>query len=646
MLLAKLPYQEQSREREILGWSGLNASDGAKDGEIGAGVNLSSRRYPFLSPRRARAPEGTYTNPSDLFAWEQLVVVDELGTLFYGGKSVGTVTPGEKQMAVITNRLVIFPDQIALNLETSETEQLAALARSAGQVTVTPNSMSFVPDGLSRHDMAVSGYRWDNYRESVWVNTYGKDASALSWSAEGGWIKPDPIPVVLLNDAEGYIVIPQTTDGDFGTQVHLANADWSGHNRPPNLGTDEENNLGYYAVITKTDGLMSTTGCNVFATADVYNLLWKSPSFADILCKGDAVDISGDERVVKEKAIIIAIDEVTNTLTFADDTFESSFTTTEKISVQRNVPKLDFICACNNRIWGVCNETKTIHASALGDPKQWWDYTGESTDSYAVGVGSAGDFTGICARSGSVLCWKEDILHRMVGYGPADYSMYDDTFEGVQAGSHRAMEIINDTLFFKGRNGVYAYSGGQPVLISYPLGTAIYKNATAGTDGLRYYISMQDEDGTWHLFSYDTVHGSWLRQDNTQARAFARLGGTVYIATAEGVLRLGAEGFVGVDWSATLVAFDEDQFEFKQYNYLRLMVDIAVGGTLAVDISIDGGVRTTVYRTDVAGQRLIHVRLPLMRARAMTVTLHGTGDVVIRKLDRQYTICSAYGGSR
>ena len=62
------------------------------------------------------------------------------------------------------------------------------------------------------------------------------------------------------------------------------------------------------------------------------------------------------------------------------------------------MPELDFLCENENRLWGCKGDT--IYASKLGDPFNWNVFDGVSTDSYAVDVGSAGDFTGCFAYRG------------------------------------------------------------------------------------------------------------------------------------------------------------------------------------------------------------------------------------------------------
>lgn len=333
---------------------------------------------------------------------------------------------------------------------------------------------------------------------------------------------------------------------------------------------------------------------------------------------------------------------------------------TAAITVSRPVPDLDFVCECNNRLWGVSNSvenklwnadkqefetynSRVIYASALGSPGSFHVYDGLATDSYALAVASRGDFTGCVAYSGQVLCWKEDLLHRIVGDYPANYAMYTDSFEGVQSGSHKACAIINEVLYYKARSGVYAYAGAQPSLVSYKLGLESYSEAAAGTDGLNYCVSMKDSGGDFHLFVYDTVHGVWYREGNAGAADFTYAGGSLYMAVPGNVYRLSGADCGGVEWSAALAEFDEGACERKQYRWLRLLADIAQGAELRVEISVDGGRNETVCRTAKAGLREINIPLRGMRCGRMAVTLSGVGEVVIRRVTRDYIICSEEG---
>ena len=97
------------------------------------------------------------------------------------------------------------------------------------------------------------------------------------------------------------------------------------------------------------------------------------------------------------------------------------------------------------------------------------------------------------------------------------------------------MKIINETLYYKGRGGVYAYSGGVPELVSDAFGSVRFSEAVAEADGERYYISMKRGD-QWGLYVYDVTRSLWHREDNTHALGMAFWEGTVYFIDGGGGL--------------------------------------------------------------------------------------------------------------
>lgn len=40
-----------------------------------------------------------------------------------------------------------------------------------------------------------------------------------------------------------------------------------------------------------------------------------------------------------------------------------------------------------------------------------------------------------------------------------------------------------------------------------------FRNAVGGSDGRKYYVSMEDENGVWSLFLYDTEKRIWIREE-------------------------------------------------------------------------------------------------------------------------------------
>ena len=199
----------------------------------------------------------------------------------------------------------------------------------------------------------------------------------------------------------------------------------------------------------------------------------------ELFAENQAVEISGSSISENNKSIVIR--SVSDTvLTFYNNSFTAGQSTSE-VTIEREVPDLKLICASNNRVWG-CDDT-TIWASALGDPYTWYNYDGLSTDSYAVAVGSDGAFTGCCAYGSNVLFWKEDVLHKVLGLQPSEYQIYTYTVQGPKQGCQKSLQIINEVLYYLGVEGVYAYSGGTPCLISENFGIRRFQSASAGTDG-------------------------------------------------------------------------------------------------------------------------------------------------------------------
>lgn len=177
--------------------------------------------------------------------------------------------------------------------------------------------------------------------------------------------------------------------------------------------------------------------------------LHKYPGFDELFKAGDAIEISGCTTCAANNGSHIIRSLEARKLTFTKDIFTKTGVEAGTVMLERKVPDLTCICECDNRIWGA--EGKTIYASALGDPTNFYVYDGVSTDSYAVAVGTEGEFTGCIAYSSTVLFWKENCLHKVLGSYPAQYEIYTYTVPGIQKGSEKLLAVINETLFYKGR---------------------------------------------------------------------------------------------------------------------------------------------------------------------------------------------------
>lgn len=251
----------------------------------------------------------------------------------------------------------------------------------------------------------------------------------------------------------------------------------------------------------------------------------------------DAVTISGCTNADYNATKIIT--EVGTDYIVVTGALSASFTQASGLKFERKVPDMDYVCEYNNRLWGCSSANHEIYASKLGDPFNWNCFEGISTDSYAMTVGSDGDFTGCIAHMGYVIFFKEQTIHVMYGDKPSNYSLNTKQLPGVRKGCSRTMQIINETLYYVGRNGVYAYNGAVPTLISDKLtkqfttelhsanaivGEAVVGEAVlggsdesvefvAGKQDDIYYLSCYRNEQP-ELLTFDTKYQLWHKQDD------------------------------------------------------------------------------------------------------------------------------------
>nr|DAG86634.1 MAG TPA: hypothetical protein [Caudoviricetes sp.] len=262
----------------------------------------------------------------------------------------------------------------------------------------------------------------------------------------------------------------------------------------------------------------------------------------------DGVTISGIVKTgVKDlngSAIIWAKDENYIVVVGILDTEINQTAEEGAVTIARKMPEMDFVIESSNRLWG-CKygmvDGKTvneIYASKLGDFRNWNCFMGISTDSYAASCGTDGQWTGAITHLGYPLFFKENCLHKVYGTAPSSYQIQTTACRGVQKGSGKSLAIVNEVLYYKSRGGVCAYDGSLPTEISDAFGGVLYSDAVGGGHRNKYYLSMKDSGGIWHLFVYDVRLGVWHREDNTHAKAWCSCRDEMYyIDAADGKIR-------------------------------------------------------------------------------------------------------------
>lgn len=316
------------------------------------------------------------------------------------------------------------------------------------------------------------------------------------------------------------------------------------------------------------------------------------------------------------------------------------------ITVKRQMPNMDFIIESENRLWGcryglsVDNEVvNEIYASKLGDFKNWNCFAGISTDSYAVSLGSDGQFTGAITHRGFPLFFKETCMHKVYGNYPANYQIQTTACRGVQKGSEKSLAIVNEDLYYKSRTSVCYYDGSLPTEISAALGDISYYKAVAGTLGNKYYISMADADDVYHLFVYDTKKGLWHKEDNTQAVEFCNCRGELYyidhsdnqIKTVKGT---GTVGTTAIEWEAITGVIGTDSPDKKYISRIDVRLSLKLGTTVYFFIQYDSsGVWEELHVMTGITLRSFSVPIRPKRCDHLQLRIIGTGEAKV------YSIC-------
>ena len=353
---------------------------------------------------------------------------------------------------------------------------------------------------------------------------------------------------------------------------------------------------------------------------------------------GDAIEISGCTSFPEnnKSAIVRGVDG--KILTFYANTFTAG-KEESAVTITRKVPDLDFICESNYRLWGTMGNT--IYASKYGDPFNFYNYDGLTGDSYSIDVGSNGEFTGCIPYSSHICFFKEDVMHKIYGSKPSNFQVVEAQVYGVQAGCERSLKIVNETLFYKGRNGVYAYTGSVPELISSKFGVKRFADAVAESDGERYYISMRSGD-EWGLYVFDISRALWLKEDNTHAVDMTVDNGrVVYLDEAGSLYRMeDARTDKEIEWSATFGKFTETVNERKGYSKFHARLDLEDNAWLQIEMNIDGKGWRRIYTTHNDRKRTISVPIIPTRCDNIQLRISGKGRCMLRSLVRDFTIGS------
>ena len=544
--------------------------------------NMTSDYYPVLSPRGGR---GLYKNSgkaTGLIAKDKLCYVD--GTEFVVGDDrieMGLSTDADmcpKDLISMGAYVIIMPDKKYINTIKNGTEYEHGSIETRYTNADLPNTPDFGDRALAFMLCDINGNNFENAEPSATAPVNPTDGKY--------WIDTSTVPNTLKKYAASsamWVSIPTT-------YVKIGGA---------GLGEKFNQYDGVEISGINVPGLESLNG---------YHAIWA--------CDDTHIIITG----------------IMNRAHYSQTLAEGA------VTIERKMPKMDFLTECNNRLWGcrygtnnegeVVNE---IYACKQGDFKNWNCFMNLSTDSYAASCGSDGPFTGAITHLGYPLFFKENCVHKVYGDYPANFQIQHTTCRGVQKGSHGSLSIVNDMLYYKAGNAVCAYDGSLPVEVSSALGDVRYSDAVAEGNGNKYYIDMKSDDGVYHLFVYDTAKGMWHKEDNIQVDSLCSFRNELYAIDHETkrIITMLGEGdkYEGnLSWMLESGLIGVNLPDMKYISKLLIRMSLNVGSSVEISIqydSIDDWER--VCQMTVTNLRSFAVPIRLRRCDHFRLRIEGKG---------------------
>lgn len=565
---------------------GYNANPVVNEGEMSNMRNLTSDAFPLLSVRRKRGVVQSLTNPSGMLAKDALAIVD--GTqLYYNGYPVGGLELSDE------------PDMCP--------KQMVSMG---AYMCIFPDKVY-----LNTQDLSDKGYMEADF------TTLEGNSVVVSMCRQDG-TDYDEESIILADDApsdptNGMLWIDTSTTPHVLKQYASTTGDW-------------------VQVVTSYTKVQSAHIGQFFRQ---YDSVWISGAS---LSDGTAVE-QQVESLNGNKILYACGDDYIVIVGFID----RAVTLDGRVTVDRRVPDMDYVCESNNRLWG-CKygmvdgkPVNEIYACRLGDFRNWYSYMGNATDSFAVTVGTDGKFTGAVTYRGYPTFFKEGCIHRISGAFPAQYQVTTTMCRGVQDGSWQSLQVVGEALYYKSRTDVMQYDGSLPVSISAAFAGKQYYDGVGGAYGNKYYLSMRDNNEDWHLFVWDGAKGLWHKEDNFHAVAFAQVDDELYCInadTGELMAMNGTEGYAETDdlyWEAEFGTFGYEYEARKYLSRFNIRLQMSPGAIARMYIQYDSD-GVWHEQGELQASTLSTVMIPVIPRRCdhCKVKLTGIGHVRVFSIAR------------
>ena len=360
--------------------------------------------------------------------------------------------------------------------------------------------------------------------------------------------------------------------------------------------------------------------------------------------KDDVVTLSGFTQYVETLNSAKAIKEIGDdfiVISAVDESGASLRSITEEsgVKIERKIPDLDFVCEFNNRLWGCSSKNHEIYASKLGDATNWNSFQGTAADSYAVSVGSDGDFTGVISQQGYVVFFKEDYIHTIYGTKPSNFSLDTVQARGVMKGCSESLCHVNEAVMYVGRDSVMMYQGGMPESVSDKLNIK-WDKAIGGQLNGKYYVDLIHK-GKGATYVFDLKKGLIIKELEYEESDDIRVPGNKLFSRVYGEGKLYEnrggetsyrvdESDTGADWMLESVYMEEGTLDKKKVRSLQFNMELDADAYFAVYVRYDNEVTWRREASVTADRRDTYlVPVKLKRCERYQYKLEGKGKFTL-----------------
>ena len=284
-----------------------------------------------------------------------------------------------------------------------------------------------------------------------------------------------------------------------------------------------------------------------------------------------------------------------------------------------------------------------IHISYQSDLTKWTEYLVDNqikpTVAQNITLEEGGDFIGGICYKGKPIIFKQRSMYGLYN----NYALfYLSKIADVGCINPKSIAECNGTLYFLSEQGLMAYSGGLPKLVSKecPELSVAVCSSTACADGRYYYIGN---------YFYDTAESVWgkMRADSS-VDSNCYFNGTVYYlqpktqngTEMEQISRYDPRHFNSElepdEWYFVTKRFHEDNPYQKQLSKLYIRAEPQQPADIKVWISTDDSEWKELYSAHLtqAGRQKILLRVPPCESCRFKVS--GSGKVTIPYIKRIY----------